>query len=368
MGAISFARGAPAPECLAVELLAECAKGAIERDGTTVLSYGTGLGYAPLREWLGERYGIDPGQILLTNGSLQGFVYLAQNFFWSGVGGRVLVEAPSYDRPLLILRNHGVEVTAIEMDDEGLDPDALERELKRGPKPAFLYTIPTFQNPSGRTLSVERRRHIVELANEYDLLVLEDDPYGFVRYEGTAPPTMFQIEGSIAGRIAHTSSFSKTISPGLRVGYLILPKPLLKPLELIASSTTISPSNLPAATVYEFVRRGHFEPNLERMNGLLRARRDAMLEALEHHFGPSASWSRPEGGYFNWLDLPVGVDAGELLTRATEAGVTYCKGTDFYPDGRGAGSLRLAYSFPSLEEIERGVSILAELAMDMKSA
>jgi DNA-binding transcriptional MocR family regulator len=294
MGTISFARGAPAPECLAVDLLAECAKSAIERDGTAVLSYGTGLGYAPLREWLSERYSIDPSQILLTNGSLQGFVYLAQHFFWSGVGGRVLVEAPSYDRPLLILRHHGVEVSTIEMDDEGLDPEALERELKRGPKPAFLYTIPTFQNPSGRTLSVERRKRIVELAQEYDLLVLEDDPYGFVRYEGTAPPTMFELEGSVAGQVAHTSSFSKTISPGLRVGYLILPKPLLKPLELIASSTTISPSNLPAATVYEFARRGHFEPNLERMNNLLRTRRDAMLAALERHFGDSAScWLGP---------------------------------------------------------------------------
>jgi DNA-binding transcriptional MocR family regulator len=361
MGAISFARGAPAPECLAVDLLADCAKGAIERDGTAVLSYGTGLGYMPLREWIGERYGVDPGQILLTNGSLQGFVYLAQHFFWSGVGGRVLVEAPSYDRPLLILHNHGVEVTAIEMDDEGLDPDVLERELKRGPKPAFLYTIPTFQNPSGRTISVERRKRIVELAHEYDLLVLEDDPYGFVRYEGIAPPTMFEIEGSVAGQIAHTSSFSKTISPGLRVGYIILPKPLVKPLELIASSTTISPSNLPAATVFEFVRRNLFESNLERINGLLRGRRDAMLEALDRHFGSNASWSRPEGGYFNWLELSDGIDTGELLPRATEAGVTYCKGTDFYPDGRGKNALRLAYSYPSPEEIERGIAILAEL-------
>jgi DNA-binding transcriptional MocR family regulator len=361
MGVISFARGAPAPECLAVDLLADSAKGAIERDGTTVLSYGTGLGYAPLREWIGERYKIDPGRILLTNGSLQGFVYLAQHFFWSGVGGRVLVEAPSYDRTLLILRNHGVEVTAIEMDDEGLDPDALERELKRGPEAAFLYTIPTFQNPSGRTLSVERRKRIVELAREHDLLVLEDDPYGLVRYEGTAPPTMFEIEGSVADRIAHTSSFSKTISPGLRVGYLILPEPLLKPLALIASSTTISPSNLPAATVYEFCRRGHFESNLDRMNGLLRARRDAMLDALERNFGDGASWSRPKGGYFNWLDLPGRIDAGELLERASEAGVVFCKGVDFFPDSRGTSSLRLAYSSPSVEEIERGVAILAEL-------
>ncbi len=361
MAPISFARGAPAHECLAVDLLAECAKGAIERDGKAVLSYGTGLGYAPLREWIGERYGIDASRILLTNGSLQGFIYLAQHFFWSGVGGRVLIEAPSYDRTILILKNHGVEVTAIEMDDEGLDPEALERELKRGPKPAFLYTIPTFQNPSGRTLSIERRRRIVELSAEYDLLVLEDDPYGLVRYEGIASPTMFELEGSVAGQIAHTSSFSKTISPGLRVGYLILPEPLVKPLELIASSSTISPSNLPAATVYEFVRRGHFEPNLERMNGLLRARRDAMLGALDRHFGSSATWSHPEGGYFNWLELPGDVDAGELLPKATEAGVVYCKGADFFPDGRGRSALRLAYSFPSPEEIERGVEILAEL-------
>jgi 2-aminoadipate transaminase len=363
MSVISFARGAPAPECLAVDLLADCAKGAIEKDGTTVLSYGTGLGYAPLREWIGERYGIGPAQILLTNGSLQGFVYLAQHFFWNGgERGRVLVEAPSYDRPLLILRNHKVEVSTIEMDDEGLDPDALERELKRAPKPSYLYTIPTFQNPSGRTLSVSRRKRIVELAHEYDLLVLEDDPYGLVRYEGDAPPTMFELEDSVADKVAHTSSFSKTISPGLRVGYLILPERLLKPLEQVATSTTISPSNLPAATICEFVRRGHFESNLERMNGLLRARRDAMLAALEKHFGPAASWSHPEGGYFNWLDLPEGVDAGELLVRATEAGVTFCKGTDFFPDGRGTGSLRLAYSYPSPEEIERGIATLADLA------
>jgi len=362
MGMISFARGAPAPECLAVELLADCAKGAIERDGTAVLSYGTGLGYPPLREWLGERYNIDPSQIMLTNGSLQGFVYLAQHFFWGGGGGRVLVEAPSYDRPLLILRSHGVQVVALDMDEQGLDPDALERELKQNAKPAFLYTIPTFQNPSGRTISTERRKRIVELAHEYELLVLEDDPYGFVRYEGKAPPTMFELEGSVAERVAHTSSFSKTIAPGLRVGYVILPKERVKALEMIATSSTISPSNLPAATVYEFVTRGHFEPNLERMNGLLCKRRDAMLEALERHFGTSASWSRPEGGYFNWLDLPQNVDAGELLVSATEAGVSFCQGTDFYPDGRGTSSLRLAYSYVTPEEIDQGIGILAELA------
>jgi 2-aminoadipate transaminase len=360
MAPISFARGVPAPECLAVELIADCAKAAVEKDGSIVLSYGTGLGYAPLREWIAERHGAKPGQVLLTNGSLQGFAYLAQHFF-AGHGGRALVEGPTYDRPLLILRGHGVEVTPIEMDEDGLDPDALERELKRGPKPAFLYTIPTFQNPSGRTLPVERRRRIVELAHEHELLVLEDDPYGLIRYEGEPAPTIYELEGAGADRIAYTSSFSKSVSPGLRVGYIVLPEELAPKLEKIANSTTISPSLLPEATVLEFVHRGHFEPNLERMKGLLQARRDAMLEALERSFGPRANWSRPQGGYFLWLDFPKGVDANDLLPRAVEAGVSFCAGTDFFPDGRGSGSARLAFSFVSVEEAARGVELLAEL-------
>src|SRR3954452_9149961 len=162
MSVISFARGVPAPECLPVDLVAECAKAAIEQDGRTILSYGTGLGYAPLREWIGERHGVDPGRILLTNGSLQGFVYLAQPFFL-GKPGRAFVEAPTYDRPLLVLRDLGAETVGIAMDEEGLDPDALEEALAPGEKPRLVYTIPTFKNPSGRPFSTERRRWLVEL-------------------------------------------------------------------------------------------------------------------------------------------------------------------------------------------------------------
>src|SRR5204862_3243027 len=186
MDMISFARGVPAPECLPVEELAACARAVLERDGRTVLSYGPVGGYAPLRKWIADRHGVDPGRVLITNGSLQGFVFLAQRF----AGGRVLVEQPTYDRPLKILRGLGIDVDAVPMDDEGLDPDALEDVLRRSPKPAFLYTIPTFQNPSGRTLSVERRRRVAQLARENGLLVLEDDPYGLVRFEGEAPPTL----------------------------------------------------------------------------------------------------------------------------------------------------------------------------------
>jgi DNA-binding transcriptional MocR family regulator len=344
MATISFARGVPAPECLPVEELADCARAALERDGRTILSYGPSPGYAPLREWIAERHGVAPGRIILTNGSLQGFVFLAQRL---APGRRVLVERPTYDRPLKILREVGAQIEAVAMDDEGLDPDALERALHNGDAPAFLYTIPTFQNPSGRTLSTERRRRVTALAVEHDLLVLEDDPYGLVRFEGEAPPSLNELaEG---GRFAYSSSFSKTVAPGLRVGWFVLPQEIERELEAMATATYITPVLLGQATVHEFVSRGRFEPNLERVRGLLRGRRDAMLEALEREL-PNARWSRPDGGYFIWLELP------NEITGAEAGGVTFVPGTDF---GGGANELRLAYSFASPEEITQGVKQLA---------
>jgi 2-aminoadipate transaminase len=349
--AISFARGNPAPECLPVAELADCARAVLERDGDTVLSYGPVAGYGPLRDWIAERHGVDPARVLVTNGSLQGMVFLAERYR----GARVLVESPTYDRPLKILAAHGVEVTPIAMDDEGLDPAAVEEALAAGEKPAFLYTIPTFQNPSGRTLSVERRRRLVELVREHDLLVLEDDPYGLVRYEGEAPPTLFELEGGEL--VAYSSSFSKTIAPGLRVGYFVLPAPLELDLETLAVSTYITPVLLGQATVYEFLRRGNFESNLERVRGLLGARRDAMLSALAAEL-PGARWSHPEGGYFIWLELPEGADTAALLAAAGEAGVTYVPGRDF---GGEPNTARLAFSFVSPQEIAEGVRRLAGL-------
>jgi DNA-binding transcriptional MocR family regulator len=343
MDAISFARGVPAPECIPANELADCARAAVERDGATVLSYGPAGGYQPLREWIAERHGVDPSRVLITNGSLQGIVFLAERF----AGRRVLVEAPTYDRPLKILRARGVDVDAVAMDDEGLELDVLERALARDPKPAFLYTIPTFQNPSGRTLSAERRRRLVELAREHDLLVLEDDPYGLVRFEGESPPTLFELDGGT--RVIYSSSFSKTIAPGVRVGYFVLPETLEHELEALAVSTYITPALLGQATVYEFLRRGNLEPNLERVRSLLRVRRDAMLEALDQEL-PTARWSRPEGGYFIWLELQHEIEPQE--------GVTFVPGTEF---GGAPNSARLAFSFVSPEEIRVGVRRLAAL-------
>jgi 2-aminoadipate transaminase len=349
MKTISFARGVPAPECIPVELLADCARAAIERDGATVLSYGPVGGYQPLRQWIADRHGVDPGRVLLTNGSLQGLAFLAD----SVSGARVLVERPTYDRPLKLLAARGVEVSAVEMDDEGLDLDALVQALDSGPEPAFLYTIPTFQNPSGRTLSTERRERLVDLARERDILVIEDDPYGLVRFEGQAQPTLFELEGG--EHVVYSSSFSKTIAPGLRVGYFVLPSALESDLEKLAVSTYITPALLGQATVFEFLRRGELDPNLERIRPLLASRRDAMLEGLEDEL-PACSWSRPEGGYFVWLELAEGADAGALLARADSGGVSFVPGTDF---GGAPNTARLAFSFVSPDEIREGVRRLA---------
>lgn len=337
MEQISLARGVPAPECLPLAELADCASAAIERDGTTVLSYGPAGGYAPLREWIAERHGVDPSQVVVTNGSLQGFQFLAELL---APRGPVLVEAPTYDRPLKILAALGAEVIPVPLEDDGMVDS-----------PAFFYTIPTFQNPTGRTLSPDRRERLAALARA-GMLVLEDDPYGLVRFEGEAQPTVFELAGG--ENVVYSSSFSKTIAPGLRVGYLVLPAGLAGEVEALAAAAYITPALLSQATVHEFLRRGNLEPNLERVCGLLRARRDAMVAGLEQHL-PEAAWTVPEGGYFLWLELPPGVQTADLRAE----GVTLVPGADFFAGAGGQNALRLAFSYVSPTENEEGVRRLA---------
>jgi 2-aminoadipate transaminase len=352
--AISLARGIPAPECLPVAELAECAKAALERDGQVALSYGSTLGYEPLREWIGERHGVEPERVVVTNGSLQGFNLLLESL--GGPGARVIVERPTYDRPRKILTQTLGSFEEVGIDERGLDVEELERSLASAGRPDLLYTIPTFQNPTGVTLSQERRARLADLARREGLPIVEDDPYGLIRFEGPALPTVFELAGGEG--VTYSSSFSKTIAPGVRVGYLIVGEGMAPELEVRAASTYITPALLAQATVYEFLRRGLFEPNLERVRELLRERRDAMLAALEDELAGRARWSRPEGGYFLWLELPEDVDSVELLPRAGEAGVTFVPGPDF---GGPPNTARLAFSFVSVVEIEEGVRRLAGL-------
>jgi DNA-binding transcriptional MocR family regulator len=339
---ISFARGAPSPDLIPAEELADCAHAVALREGASVFSYGPGGGYGPLRAWVAERHGVSPERVVLTMGGLLGFVLYTAELLGRRPG-RVLVEAPSYDRPLKILAREGAEIVPLSMDDEGLDPDALEHELGSRPDPpSFLYTIPTFQNPSGRTLSAERRSRIAEIASRHGLPVLEDDPYGLVRYEGDAPPTLHELEGGKL--VTYTSSFSKTVAPGLRTGYFVLPAGESAAFEERASSTYISPPFFTQATILEFIDQGRFGPNLDRVR-------------------EGASWSRPDGGYFLWLDLGDGGDVADLARRADDESVAFVPGTDFFPRGSelGGSSARLAFSYEPPERIRDGIERLGSL-------
>jgi DNA-binding transcriptional MocR family regulator len=357
---ISFARGAPAPALIPAEELADCIHAVAKREGAAVFAYGPGGGYAPLREWIAERHRVEPRRVVLTVGGLMGVSFYASEQL-ARRPGRVLVEAPSYDRTLTILAREGAEVVGLAMDGEGLDPDALTAELEHRSEPvSFLYTIPTFQNPSGRTLSRERRLRIVEIVREHGVPVLEDDPYGLVRFDGEPQPSLFELEGGTL--VTHASSFSKTAAPGLRTGYFVLPADEAAAFEARVVSTYISPPFVTQATIAEFVSRGSFEPNLARVVAELRARRDAMLASLEASFPAGATWNRPEGGYFVWVELP-GVDTSEFAARAEREGVTFVPGRGFFPAGSTAGGedARLAFSYETRDRITEGVERLASL-------
>jgi DNA-binding transcriptional MocR family regulator len=357
---ISFARGNPSPDILPVEALAECAQAAIGREGRTILNYGPAFGYGPLREWIAAQHGVDASRVLVATGSLQGFNFAIRHLF--GDGGRAIVEAPSYDRTLKALRYLHAEIDAVPLGDDGLDLDRLEALTAERPAPGLFYTIPTFQNPTGRTLALDQRHAIAELAQAGRILVFEDDPYRLVRYEGEPVPSMFELAGGEG--VLFSSSFSKTGAPGLRVGYLIVPAAMVKALEDIAAQTYIGPPLLPQAMLHEFIARGLFEPNLHDVCDALRDRRDAMLETLAAAMPDGTRWSHPEGGYFLWVDLPPGVDCASLAARAAEAGVTVVKGTDFYAGPGGEESIRLAFSFVSVDEIREGIRRLGALVTE----
>lgn len=360
MSVISFARGIPGPDLLPIEEFGECAKRAAARDGARALNYGPPSGYPPLQEWVADRHGVEPERVVLTTGSLQGFNFVARHFVERG--STIFVEGPCYDRSLGIVRSLGAKAREIPLRDDGLDLDALEAAIAETSGPKVVYTIPTFQNPSGRTLSKENRDRLLELARESETVLLEDDPYGLLRFAGDPLPTLFEL--AQGDGVLFLSSFSKTVAPGIRVGYLVLPEPLVKAVEASILENYVSPSIFVQAALAEFVSGGFFEPNLARVRDGLLDRRDAMLSALARELPEGARWNQPDGGYFLWLDLPAGVDAADLLARATESGVTFVKGADFYLAGGGENALRLAFSFATPAEIDQGISILGGLVRE----
>lgn len=352
---ISFARGAPAPEALSSDLLAACTEQALAADGTRILSYGAGGGYPPLQEYLAAQHGVAPGNVVVTNGSLQGFVFLLEALY--SPGDRIAVEAPTYDRALLQLGLHDMDIQPIPVDADGMAVDRLAEECSAGRVPRLVYTISNFQNPSGVTLSLEKRRALVALAEEHDFLILEDDPYGRLRFEGEHLPGMRELGDP--GRILFTSSFSKIVAPGLRVGWIVAPDEIAAKLTAAASRTYISASFLAQAALHNLCEQGHLDGNIAHVTGLMHERRDAMVAGLPH-MPEGTICHPPEGGFFIWAELPEGLSADALHAPAAEAGVLYVKGSDCVVSG-GERTFRLAYSGVSPDEIASGMARLGEV-------
>jgi 2-aminoadipate transaminase len=350
---ISFARGAPSLDIVDIEGLRAAADSAFRNDPAGMAGYGTAVGYKPLREWIAERHGVTPERVLVTNGSMQADAFLFDALVHAG--DAVVVERPTYDRTLLSLRERGADVRMVQLEHDCIDVAALERVLISGTTPKLAHIIPNFQNPAGYTLSAEKRRRLPTLARAYGFTIFEDDPYGALRFEGEQLPTMLSLDESV---VVHASSFSKTVCPGIRVGYLVGPEELIARIVKIATSTYISPNMVAQAIVFGFCRSGALERSIETVKGALRERARTLCAALREHL-PEASFIEPQGGYFLWVELPRGTDVTRLFEAAANRGVQFVKGEDFVLDG-GGSSLRLAYSGVTPDEIEEGIRRLAD--------
>jgi DNA-binding transcriptional MocR family regulator len=350
---ISFARGAPSLDIVDVDGLKEAADRAFTADPGGMTAYGTSVGYGPLRDWIAERHQVETRQVLVTNGSMQADAFLFEALIEPG--DAVIVERPTYDRTLLSLRGRGADVRMVELEPDGIDVAALERVLVAGARPKLAHIIPNFQNPAGYTLSADKRKRLLELARAHEFTVFEDDPYVALRFEGSPLPTMLSLDGE---SVIYASSFSKTVCPGIRVGYLVGPAEVIARVAKIATETYISPSMVSQAIVNEFCRSGAIERSIETVKAALRERANTLCEALRRDL-PDAKFVEPEGGYFLWVDLPRGTDVDAMFTAAAERGVQFVKGSDFVLDGADS-SLRLAYSGVTPEQIEEGVGRLAE--------
>jgi DNA-binding transcriptional MocR family regulator len=351
---ISFARGAPSLDIVDVEGLKDAAARALQNDPGGATAYGTSVGYVPLRAWIADKHGVEPEHVLVTNGSMQADAFLFEHLV--GPGDEVVVERPTYDRTLLSLRQRGARVHAVALEPDGIDTEALAQLLSAGAhvRPKLAHVIPNFQNPAGYTLSLAKRRALLALAAAHGFVVFEDDPYVALRFQGEALPTMLSLDPD---RVVYASSFSKTVCPGIRVGYLVGPPDLIAAVAKLATNTYISPSMVAQAIVYEFCASGAIERSIETVRAALAERAHALGEALRREL-PEAEFVAPEGGYFMWVTLPPGTDVNGLYSAAAERGVSFVKGTDFVLEG-GENALRLAYAGVTVREIDVGVARLA---------
>ncbi len=364
---ISLAGGLPDPSTFPREEIAEIARTLILEKGAAVLQYAPSLGVRDFLEAVKrfmERHGIrvsDGDEILATVGSQEALYLLAEALV--DPGDVVIVERPTYLAAVQVFTKRGARFLTVDLDEEGMKTDMLEEKLKKleaeGIRPKIAYLVPTCQNPTGVTMSLDRRKHLLELASRYDFLVVEDDPYGLIRFEGGDVKPLKRLDDE--GRVVYLGSVSKILSPGLRLGWAAGPRDIIMVMERIKQHVNLHTSTLSQYIAARVLDAGIVERNLPRIREIYKRKRDAMLEALEEYFPRDARWTRPIGGLFIFVWLPESIDTRRLLPKAIERGVAYVPGSEFYVDGGGANTMRLNYSYPSVDEIREGVRRLGEL-------
>ena len=373
-GMISFAGGMPAPEVFPIDQFAEGSEKLVS-DGTSLLQYGTTEGFEPLRtflaKWTAPRMGreVELDEILLTTGSQQ----VLDLFAWAMIdpGDVAIVEDPSYMAALTAFYNHGADFASVPVDGEGMVvselPALIERLRKEGKKPKFIYTIVNFQNPAGATMTVERRRELAAIAERYGLAIFEDDPYGYVRFDGEHLPSIFSFDK--AGNTIYAGSFSKILSPGVRIGWVSGPKDIIRQMAVFKQAVDLCSSPITQVLTYEYCRKGYLDSHLPNIVQDYRVKRDAMEESFRKHLAPQGiTWVKPEGGFFYWLNTG-NIDSGELARKALEKKVAILPGAPFCinPEA-GIHAARINYTFSKPDVIEEGVSRLAQAIQEMKLA
>ncbi|MFQ5574709.1 MAG: PLP-dependent aminotransferase family protein [Terriglobia bacterium] len=358
---ISFAGGLPSTKLTKLKDVIEATRRAIENEGESALQYGPSEGHEGLKECVvalmkDEGVEVRADDILITDGAQQGLDLLGKVFI--NKGDPIIVEAPSYVGAIQAFTSYEPDFVPIAMDNSGLKIDEVRKSLKKGLKPKFLYTVPNFHNPAGVTMSARRRKELLALAEKHKLLVIEDNAYGLLRFEGQRIPSLRTTDPGVV----YLGTFSKAFSPGLRLGWVTAPRPILEKLTTAKQAANLCSSSFSQRVLEEYFGSNDWKKQVKKLSEIYKARRDAMLGALKEFFPKEATWTEPKGGFFVWVTLPEYMDTTELLAEAIrEAKVAYVPGRAFYPDGAGKSSMRLAFCFPEPDAIREGVERLAEV-------
>lgn len=359
---ISFAGGLPAPELFPIEEMKKVCLKVLDSDGRAALQYSTTEGYIPLRKIISERMknsGVEIPfeQIIITSGSQQGLEFSGKIFL--NEGDTVICESPSYLGALNAFKAYQPKFVEIDMDEDGMKMDELENALKSTPNAKFIYTIPDFQNPTGITMSIDRREKLVELATKYNVPVVEDNPYGELRFEGEKYPAIKHFDTE--GIVIYLGTFSKTFAPGLRVGWIAASPEIIQKYVLVKQGADLQCNSMTQREVATFMDMYDLDEHIKKIIGVYGKRRDLMIQTMEKEFPKNVKFTYPNGGLFTWVELPEGVDAGEVMKKALEQKVAFVPGGSFYPNGGNENHFRLNYSNMPEDKIVEGITRLGKV-------